>query len=175
MQPAREIHASRLENRSPACGSHAPRKMWSVASGSWNASEYGGEACERQKPSKKHRSSLRKPNLRTLTNSATNVERTTANVNGKVEKPKHWGCNSGRDKTYTTNKTSSKVRRTRETSGQTATKAIKDKGKNRRRGGKRCGPSLLPHLKQEEKHIKITKRDNRAFTSLLAYNRSYKC
>jgi hypothetical protein len=67
----------------------------------------------------------KKTRSKNFNKTTTNAGRTTTNVNGAMEKPKHWSCR--RDKSYkTTDKSSSKVRRTTETSSQIVTKAIKD-------------------------------------------------
>jgi hypothetical protein len=120
--------------------------------GKLKAGEPSGVACRRQRPSEKCKFSFSKTKFkinRTWIKLTTHTGKKTANEEESETRamglPRHWNCNSGRDKSYKmTNKTSKEVmRRARETSSQTATKAKKNsKGKRRRRReGKRWGLS----------------------------------
>jgi len=109
---------------------------------------------------------FKKSNLRTTTKMATNVGKMAVNKNGAAEKPKHWSCNFGWDKSYkTTDKTSSKVRRTRETSIQKATKAtknIKEKREERREEMRSFPPPSSSWIKKK-KTMGEKGGENRAF------------
>jgi len=69
----------------------------------------------------------KKPDLRTWIKTAIDAGKPTENMveedTDTVEKPRHRGCNYGRDKSYEMiDKTSREVRRTRKTTNQTPTK-----------------------------------------------------